>query len=121
MACKGSARTVVGMRSELVILRPAGVCAEACLLDGTRVILGRICVPGAVLSTARVAASAAPSASTAAPPTTAMYGRSGTQRDVVVELAGRYKPEAVTCVGIPFGHARPQWIVPHGGVITVNG
>ena len=44
MACKGSARTVVGMRSELVILRPAGVCAEACLLDGTRVTLGRICV-----------------------------------------------------------------------------
>jgi muramoyltetrapeptide carboxypeptidase LdcA involved in peptidoglycan recycling len=45
----------------------------------------------------------------------------GEQRDVVVELVGRYNPEAVTCVGIPFGHTRPQWIVPHGGAITVDG
>jgi muramoyltetrapeptide carboxypeptidase LdcA involved in peptidoglycan recycling len=43
------------------------------------------------------------------------------QRDVVVEVVGRYNPEAVVCVGIPFGHTRPQWIVPHGGVITVDG
>ena len=42
------------------------------------------------------------------------------QRDVVVELVGRYNPEAVVCVGIPFGHTRPQWIVPHGGPITVD-
>lgn len=43
------------------------------------------------------------------------------QRDVVVGLVGRYNPEAVVCVGIPFGHTRPQWIVPHGGAITVDG
>ena len=43
------------------------------------------------------------------------------QRDVVVELVGRYNPEAVMCAGIPFGHTRPQWIVPHGGAITVDG
>jgi muramoyltetrapeptide carboxypeptidase LdcA involved in peptidoglycan recycling len=43
------------------------------------------------------------------------------QRDVVVELVGRYNPEAVVCVGIPFGHTRPQWIIPHGGAITVDG
>lgn len=43
------------------------------------------------------------------------------QRDVVVEVIGRYNPDAVICVGIPFGHTRPQWIVPHGGVITVDG
>ena len=43
------------------------------------------------------------------------------QREVVVGLVGRYNPEAVVCVGIPFGHTRPQWIVPHGGVVTVNG
>ena len=24
-------------------------------------------------------------------------------------------------VGIPFGHTRPQWILPHGGAITVDG
>ena len=43
------------------------------------------------------------------------------QRDVVVDLVGRYNPEAVVCVGVPFGHTRPQWIVPHGGLITVDG
>ncbi len=43
------------------------------------------------------------------------------QRDVVVEMVGRYNPDAVVCVGIPFGHTRPQWILPHGGVVTVDG
>jgi muramoyltetrapeptide carboxypeptidase LdcA involved in peptidoglycan recycling len=43
------------------------------------------------------------------------------QRDVVVELIGRYNPDAVVCAGIPFGHTRPQWILPHGGAITVDG
>ena len=43
------------------------------------------------------------------------------QRDVVVDLIGRYNPDAVVCVGVPFGHTRPQWIVPHGGIVTVDG
>jgi len=43
------------------------------------------------------------------------------QRDVVAGLIARYNPEAVVCVGIPFGHTRPQWILPHGGTITVDG
>jgi muramoyltetrapeptide carboxypeptidase LdcA involved in peptidoglycan recycling len=43
------------------------------------------------------------------------------QRDVVVELVGRYNADAVICVGVPFGHTRPQWIIPHGGTITVDG
>ena len=43
------------------------------------------------------------------------------QRDVVVDMVQRYNPEAVVCVGIPFGHTRPQWILPHGGRITVDG
>ena len=43
------------------------------------------------------------------------------QRDAVVEMIGRYNPQAVVCVGIPFGHTRPQWILPHGGTITVDG
>jgi muramoyltetrapeptide carboxypeptidase LdcA involved in peptidoglycan recycling len=42
------------------------------------------------------------------------------QRDVVTGLISQYNPEAVVCVGIPFGHTRPQWILPHGGVITVD-
>lgn len=43
------------------------------------------------------------------------------QRDTVVDLVTRYHPEAVVCVGVPFGHTRPQWILPHGGQITVDG
>lgn len=43
------------------------------------------------------------------------------QRDVAVEVVGRYNPDAVVCVGVPFGHTRPQWIVPYGGYVTVDG
>ncbi|MFB9179869.1 LD-carboxypeptidase [Dactylosporangium sucinum] len=43
------------------------------------------------------------------------------QRDVVVEMVARYNPDAVVCVGVPFGHTRPQWILPHGGRVTVDG
>lgn len=43
------------------------------------------------------------------------------QSNVAIEVIGRYNPDAVVCVGIPFGHTRPQWIVPHGGVVTVDG
>ena len=47
--------------------------------------------------------------------------RRAEQRDVVADLVGRYNPEAVMCAGIPFGHTRPQYIVPHGGLVTVDG
>lgn len=43
------------------------------------------------------------------------------QRDTVAAVVERYNPGAVVCVGVPFGHTRPQWIVPHGGAITVDG
>ena len=43
------------------------------------------------------------------------------QRDTAVEVVTRYNPDAVVCVGVPFGHTRPQWILPHGGAITVDG
>jgi len=43
------------------------------------------------------------------------------QRDVVIEAMGRYNPDAVVCVGVPFGHTRPQWILPYGGEITLDG
>ena len=32
-----------------------------------------------------------------------------------------YNPEAVVVVGVPFGHTRPQWILPYGGFVTVDG
>lgn len=43
------------------------------------------------------------------------------QRDTALELMSIYNPEAVVCVGVPFGHTRPQWILPYGGHITVDG
>jgi muramoyltetrapeptide carboxypeptidase LdcA involved in peptidoglycan recycling len=43
------------------------------------------------------------------------------QRDAVLEVVTRYNPAAVVCVGVPFGHTRPQWILPYGGEVTVDG
>lgn len=43
------------------------------------------------------------------------------QRDAALEIIGRYNPDAVVCVGVPFGHTRPQWILPYGGEVTVDG
>ena len=43
------------------------------------------------------------------------------QRDIVVATVAAYNPEAVVCVGVPFGHTRPQWIVPYGGTMTLDG
>ena len=43
------------------------------------------------------------------------------QRDAAIEVVGRYNPDAVVCVGMPFGHTRPQWVLPYGGEVTVDG
>jgi len=43
------------------------------------------------------------------------------QRDTAIEVIGRYNAEAVVCVGVPFGHTRPQWILPYGGEVIVDG
>lgn len=43
------------------------------------------------------------------------------QRDTVLAQLERYNPDAVVCVGVPFGHTRPQWILPYGGAVTVDG
>lgn len=32
-----------------------------------------------------------------------------------------YNEDAIICCGVPFGHTRPQWIVPYGGTMTVDG
>jgi muramoyltetrapeptide carboxypeptidase LdcA involved in peptidoglycan recycling len=47
--------------------------------------------------------------------------RRDAQRDTVIEVVHAYNPEAVVVVGPPFGHTRPQWIVPYGGPMTVDG
>jgi muramoyltetrapeptide carboxypeptidase LdcA involved in peptidoglycan recycling len=39
----------------------------------------------------------------------------------VLTQVARYNPEAVVCVGVPFGHTRPQWILPYGGNLRLDG
>ena len=55
------------------------------------------------------------------PPAQARSAYRAEQRDAALELIEHYNPEAVVCIGIPFGHTRPQWILPYGGEITVDG
>lgn len=43
------------------------------------------------------------------------------QRDVAIETIQRYNADAVVVVGVPFGHTRPQWILPYGGLVTIDG
>ncbi len=33
----------------------------------------------------------------------------------------RYNLHAVVCVGLPFWHTRPQWILPYGGKAVLDG
>ncbi len=47
--------------------------------------------------------------------------RRAEQRDVAIDTVHRYHPDAVVVVGVPFGHTRPQWILPYGGLLTVDG
>ena len=42
------------------------------------------------------------------------------QRDVAIEMVHRYNSDAIVLVGVPFGHTRPQWILPYGGQVTVD-
>lgn len=43
------------------------------------------------------------------------------QRDKAIETVHAYNQEAVVVIGPPFGHTRPQWIVPYGGTLTLDG
>ncbi len=47
--------------------------------------------------------------------------RRAEQRDVAIETVHRYNPDSVVVVGVPFGHTRPQWVLPYGGDVTVDG
>ena len=42
------------------------------------------------------------------------------QRETIIEQVTRYHPDAVICVGVPFRHTRPQWIIPHGGTVRLD-
>ncbi|MGR0221515.1 S66 family peptidase [Agromyces sp. ZXT2-6] len=55
------------------------------------------------------------------PPAAERARRRAAQRDAVIAEIARYNDRAVVCVGVPFGHTRPQWILPYGGSVRLDG
>jgi len=94
-------------------LTPAAAVAEQLRAYGERGLLAR--VAGVVVArppvSSRESVPAAPERAAAR----------AAQRDAVLAALARYNPEAVVCVGVPFGHTRPQWILPYGGALTLDG
>ena len=43
------------------------------------------------------------------------------QRDAVLRALARYNPAAMAVFGVDFGHTAPQWVLPYGGRMTVDG
>ncbi|MEU4219783.1 S66 peptidase family protein [Actinoplanes sp. NPDC026623] len=43
------------------------------------------------------------------------------QRAAVLRALAAYNPEAMAVFGVDFGHTDPQWVLPYGGRITVDG
>ncbi|MEV4181365.1 S66 peptidase family protein [Streptosporangium canum] len=43
------------------------------------------------------------------------------QREAILRALGHYSPEAMVVFGVDFGHTDPQWVLPYGGLVTVDG
>jgi len=43
------------------------------------------------------------------------------QRAAVLRALAAYNPSAMAVFGVDFGHTSPQWILPYGGSVTVDG
>ncbi len=43
------------------------------------------------------------------------------QRDAVLRALADYHPGAMVVFGVDFGHTDPQWVLPYGGGMTVDG
>lgn len=43
------------------------------------------------------------------------------QRDAVLRALAEYADDPVVVVGVEFGHTDPQWVLPYGGRMTVDG
>jgi muramoyltetrapeptide carboxypeptidase LdcA involved in peptidoglycan recycling len=43
------------------------------------------------------------------------------QRAAVLRAFEAYHPEAMVVFGVDFGHTSPQWVLPYGGRVTVDG
>ena len=43
------------------------------------------------------------------------------QQAAVLRALGMYNPAAMAVFGVDFGHTTPQWVLPYGGRLTVDG
>lgn len=43
------------------------------------------------------------------------------QREAILRALDHYSPDAMVVFGIDFGHTDPQWVLPYGGLVTVDG
>jgi muramoyltetrapeptide carboxypeptidase LdcA involved in peptidoglycan recycling len=43
------------------------------------------------------------------------------QRSAVLQAVDRYNPTATVVFNVDFGHTDPQWVLPYGGAVTVDG
>ena len=43
------------------------------------------------------------------------------QEDAVLRAVEEYRPGTMVVVGVDFGHTSPQWVLPYGGTLTVDG
>jgi muramoyltetrapeptide carboxypeptidase LdcA involved in peptidoglycan recycling len=43
------------------------------------------------------------------------------QADAVLRAVDAYRPGTMVVIGVDFGHTSPQWVLPYGGTLTVDG
>jgi muramoyltetrapeptide carboxypeptidase LdcA involved in peptidoglycan recycling len=43
------------------------------------------------------------------------------QRAAIERALNQYNPDAMAVFGVDFGHTDPQWVLPYGGLVTVDG
>jgi muramoyltetrapeptide carboxypeptidase LdcA involved in peptidoglycan recycling len=43
------------------------------------------------------------------------------QREAILRVFDRYNPSAMLVFNVDFGHTDPQWVLPYGGTVTVDG
>ena len=48
-------------------------------------------------------------------------GTAHEQREAILAAFAHYHPSAMIVFDVDFGHTDPQWVLPYGGTITVDG
>jgi muramoyltetrapeptide carboxypeptidase LdcA involved in peptidoglycan recycling len=43
------------------------------------------------------------------------------QREAILRALDRYAPQAMTVFDVDIGHTDPQWVVPYGGTMRIDG